>query len=439
MLGCAALSPAQQTKSVAERYLTADAVKPAIVELASDRYEGRGGGYPGEKRAAEYLATRYAELGLQPAGDRRHGHATYFQEFSFYPHAPIRPWEQRRSRNVLAFLEGSDPVLKNEIVVIGAHYDGQGRLGQADAGPRLPPREANSKDDIWNSANDNLSSCSAILAIARTITSGGLRPKRSILFAAFGAEEHEIAGSIFYVNHPPFELSRHVAMMNLECIGKAPEKPLTLSAFMTGGFWSATMKEANLEMGTHVQANIPVPIPDSDHYPFASARIAAIVLSGQTDAERHRPTDTADRIDFARTAEAARFALSMLISLADRPERPRFNQSPMPDLGMTADLATPAECDALHLGRGQGCLRVTGILRNRPGEKAGFQIADAMLGYYTDRAIGPPQYHAIRRDMKLAELQAIMEAMLRGKFGRQMRASILRNGQKLDLVLPITP
>jgi hypothetical protein len=423
------------TKRVAARYITAEAVKPLIVELSSDRYGGRGAGYSGERRAADVLAKQYAALGLQPMGDLRHGRRTFFQEFPFYPHAPLHPWQQLKSRNVLAYLEGSDPALRNEIVVIGGHYDGQGKEGEADAGPRNTPLDPKDPHKIWNSANDNLTSCSAVLSIARAIKLGDLHPKRSILFVAFGAEEHEMAGSIFYVNHPVFDRSQHVAMINLECLGKCPDKPLTIDAMMTGSFWSQTIKDANLEMGTAVQPTIPVPIPDSDHYPFSSARIACVVLSGGSDADRHRPTDTAEKIDYPRTAEAARFAFAMIMNLADRDQRPKFTQSPIPDLGMTADLATPAECEVLNLKGNQGCLRVTGVIHGRPAEKAGFQVGDALLGYYT----ADGQFAPFRRDEKLSELQNLMESMLRGKLGRQLRSTVLRDGKQFELVLPITP
>src|SRR5690349_20732907 len=99
-------------RTTAEKFITPESVRPAIVELAGDRYEGRNGGYPGERRAAEWIAARFKEIGLKPAVKG------YLQSFEFMPHTPEKPWERRRSQNVLGLLEGSDPALKNEIVVI---------------------------------------------------------------------------------------------------------------------------------------------------------------------------------------------------------------------------------------------------------------------------------------------------------------------------------
>lgn len=418
-----------QTKEAATRHITAQTVKPLIVELADDKYEGRGAGYHGEQRAGDYIAKAFAKVGLQAAGDTSRGKRTYFQSFAFYPHDPGKPWEQLKSRNVLGFLEGSDPELKKQIVVIGAHYDGQGRAGQADPFRRPASDSKDAADEIWNSANDNVTSVSAVVAIARAIKDGGALPKRSILFAAFGAEEHGMAGSIHYVSHPAFELSQHVAMINLEKLGRSPEQPIGLNAMMTGRHWAELLKTTNEQMGMKVLPNIPVPIPDSDHYPFASSRIPAVMLAVLSGVDAHQPTDTADKIDFERTAEAARFAYAMLVNLANRAERPTFSQSILPDPGMVADLASPKECDALRLGPEEGCLRVTGVIPGRPAEKAGLKVGDAIL-QIADRVF--------RRNETLAELQKGHEDVLRGKYGKAVRAKVLRGGQRLEIVIPIT-
>src|SRR3954471_9872964 len=108
--------------------ITPQMVQPMIVKLSGDEFEGRGAGYAGEKKAAKLIAVEFKRTGLRPAG----AHGSFFQEFKFSPHHPVVPFELLTSRNVLGFIEGEDPVLKQEIVVVGAHYDGQGRLGQAD-------------------------------------------------------------------------------------------------------------------------------------------------------------------------------------------------------------------------------------------------------------------------------------------------------------------
>ena len=96
-------------------------------------------------KAARYIAAEFKRIGLKPPGDSTRGRRGYFQEFKFHPYHPTKPWEVMTSRNVLGLIEGTDPTLKGEVIVIGAHYDGQGRAGQAETprgGPRMMPTRA---------------------------------------------------------------------------------------------------------------------------------------------------------------------------------------------------------------------------------------------------------------------------------------------------------
>jgi hypothetical protein len=96
---------------IGQAAISANSVRPHIVFLADDKLEGRGGGYKGEKLAADHIAAELKRIGLKPVVGK-----SYFQEFQFQPYHPTMAWEVRSSRNVLGLLEGSDPVLKNEVV-----------------------------------------------------------------------------------------------------------------------------------------------------------------------------------------------------------------------------------------------------------------------------------------------------------------------------------
>src|SRR5215212_6451477 len=97
---------AQQGELNSQNSINSKSVKPHIIELASDKYEGRGAGYSGERKVSEYLAKEFKRIGLKPAGTK----GTFFQEFKFYPWHPVKPWEILSSQNVLGLIEGSDPV-----------------------------------------------------------------------------------------------------------------------------------------------------------------------------------------------------------------------------------------------------------------------------------------------------------------------------------------
>jgi hypothetical protein len=356
---------------------------------------------------------------LKPVGGRR----SYFQEFQFHPYHPVKPWEMMTSRNVLGYIEGADPQLRNEVVVIGAHYDGQGRLGQAN-----PTREpATDSDEIWNSANDNATSIAAILEIARAIKTQRVQPKRSILFIAFGAEEHGMDGSIYYVTHPAFDLSRHVAMINLEKLGRSPEKPLSLNGAASSSAWQKILGVANEQIKAKVSIN-PYAFPDSDHYPFGASKIPALLVYVSTNADGHKASDSADKIDFARNAEAARLALAILLETANQPARPAYVPSPIPDMGMIAHLATNAEADAVGLSGNASGLKVTAVLPNLPAAAAGVQTGDLIL------RVGDREFH---RDDSLAALMAMYRQILEGKLGFRFPMSVLRQGKRIEMTMTL--
>lgn len=419
----------QSSGSELLKLITPEVVRPIVFSLSADEFEGRGAGYAGEKRAAEFIARQFKEFGLSPAGDRTGAGRSYFQEFKFHPHHPIVPWEMLTSRNVLGFFEGADPVLKQEIVVIGAHYDGQGRLGQADPF-RRPPLEGTDKGaQIWHSANDNLTGVAAVLAAARAIKQARVRPQRSILFIAFGCEEHGQAGSIEYVTHPSFDWNRHVAMINYEKLGRAPDQPLTAGATGTSPAWREILEQSSSLTGTQVKAPFPFVIPDSDHYPFAAKGIPAIIFSVNGADEAHRPTDVAEKIDYARVAEFARFGLVVLMEVANRPGRLVFADVRGFDPGMIAHLVTDEEANAAGLSAPDTGLKVTGIIPGGAADRAGVKAGDLIL---------KGGDLAFRRDMTLAVLQKMQMEIATGQRGVKLPMTILRSSKQLQLVLDLT-
>ena len=421
-----ARSVAQKEKPPVPVSLTAEMVRPHIVELAGDNYEGRGAGYQGELKAARYIAAEFKRIGLKPVGDSTRGRRSYFQEFKFQPRHPLVPWEVMTSQNVVGLLQGSDPVLKDQIVVIGAHYDGQGRSGQADP-LRYPSRDSSVKDEIWNSANDNAASVAAILEIARAIKSAKLVTRRSILFVAFGAEEHGMAGSIFYVSHPVFPVNNHVAMINLEKLGRAADKPFNINGMANSPAWAEILKTAQAETRIQVAPNVPFATPDSDHYPFGAARIPAVMLyvSSNQD-EAHLPSDTSEKVNFDRTAEAARFAMSMLLDLASRQNRPEYAPPPFPDLGIVAHLASNAEADARGMSAPQGGLKVTGVVPGLPASVGGLQVGDFIYEFANSK---------FQRDDSLAKLMGLYREVLEGKRGSSLPVKLIRGNKPLELTI----
>lgn len=136
-------APAERLQAALES-ITPERLRAHLVELAGDAYEGRGAGYPGGARATVYIARHFEAVGLIPVGDTIDGHPTFLQRFQLHPRRPPEPWAVFTARNVVGLFEGDDPVLAREVVVVGAHHDGQGMEGQADMGRRRPPDSAES-------------------------------------------------------------------------------------------------------------------------------------------------------------------------------------------------------------------------------------------------------------------------------------------------------
>lgn len=116
--------------------------------------------------------------------------------------AMTKNFPDSRSCNVTALIEGSDPVLKNEVIILGAHLDGQGYLGT-----------------LFPGALDNASGVCDVMAAARALVQSKVRPKRSVLFILFGGEECGLFGSEYYVKHPLFPVRKVVCMTNLDMVG----------------------------------------------------------------------------------------------------------------------------------------------------------------------------------------------------------------------------
>src|SRR6476620_4294259 len=132
--------------------------------------------------------------------------------------------------NVVGILDGSDPTLKNEVIVIGAHYDHLGRGGEGS----LSPREG----EIHHGADDNASGTAGMLELARMFAaSDSPRPRRTIIFIAFSGEEEGLLGSNYYVNHPLRPLENTVAMINMDMIGRMKNNKLIVGGVGTAVGW----------------------------------------------------------------------------------------------------------------------------------------------------------------------------------------------------------
>ena len=229
-------------------------------------------------------------------------------------------------RNVIASARGSDSKLRNEWIVIGAHYD---HLGLGD------PNHSLSKDDvgkIHHGADDNASGTAGLLELGRLIGRNKQAFKRSVLLMAFAGEELGLFGSSHFVNSPTVPISSINAMLNMDMIGRLASRPLNVMGTGTSPDFPAWIDEANKGIGLTLTLSNGGH-EGSDHISFNGKRIPTLFFFSGLHSDYHRPTDTADKIDgngairvlslVAGTAELIANAPAKLLYTEVKEERPQ--------------------------------------------------------------------------------------------------------------------
>jgi hypothetical protein len=249
-------------------------------------------------------------------------------------------YEQTGSQNVVGILEGADPVLKNEYVAIGAHYDHVG------ANPY-----ALGEDKIWNGADDDGSGTVAVMSIAESF-SKGQRPKRSILFIWHAGEEHGLWGSEYFSNNPTVPISSIITQLNIDMIGRYQnpgdenhpqnkELPKPNEIFLIGSKMMSTelgeLSEATNRGLLNLSFNYKYDDPKdpeqyfyrSDHFNYARKGVPIIFYMDGSHADYHQVSDTIDKINFTEMEKVTRTIFATGWELANRPVRPKVDK-PLP-------------------------------------------------------------------------------------------------------------
>jgi hypothetical protein len=175
-----------------------DDLKNWINYLASDEMRGRRNGSAEMVKAATWLSEKFKEFGLKPVTNN----GNYLQEYSFTSRQG-----DVNERNVIGMIRGIDPKLNDQFIIVSAHFDHVG------------VRKGTEADSIYNGADDNAAGTCTLLGIAKTIKDAGLKPGRSIIFAAFSGEESGMRGSRFFVSHSPVPLQNIYIDINFEMTG----------------------------------------------------------------------------------------------------------------------------------------------------------------------------------------------------------------------------
>jgi len=276
--------------------ISTDSLKKHVYFLASDSSEGRYVGTRAMAKCTQYIVENFKLAGIKPLIK------DYLQEF---PSPPLY------GENILGVIEGSDSLLKHEYIVIGAHYDHIGWY-------------INEKKEkiIYNGADDNASGTAAIIEIGRLLAKNSNLLKRSVIIAAFDAEERGLVGSSYFLKNPVVDTNNIKIMMSIDMVGWLKKGKLVFSG--CGSF------ENGLDFMNKIKT-----VPDlnvrflnssfmwkdrTDTKPFYEKRIPCIYVSTGIKSPYHKPEDDADSIDFigmGKSAEQIYFAALELSAKQD--------------------------------------------------------------------------------------------------------------------------
>jgi hypothetical protein len=272
-----------------------------------------------------------------------------------------------RSTNVLALLPGTDPVLSEEVIVVGGHYD---HVGAAEDGR------------IWNGADDNASGTSAVLEIAEVLAARPAAPRRSVLFAAWGAEESGLVGSTAFGDDPPVPMDRIVAFVNLDMISRNAPDAIELVA--AGDSLRAQAEEAARAHGLEPERGASFFLNASDTQAFVRREVPTVFFFCGTHEDYHQASDDPHTIDADKAARVARAARDVVLAVADADERPVFTAPPRGEGGFAFMGGEPPDgrrrlgvmVDATSDGQG---LVVRQVVPGSVAATAGVAVGDRLM------------------------------------------------------------
>lgn len=270
--------------------------------------------------------------------------------------------------NVVGVLEGSDPVLKKENIVIGAHYDHLGRGGEGSGS--LAPRSG----EVHHGADDNASGTAGLIELARVFSAQRPRLKRTVIFIAFGGEEEGLLGSGYYVNHPMTPLSNTVAMINMDMIGRMKDGKLTVGGVGTAKEWRQLIGETN-DFALTLNEDGFGP---SDHSSFYGKQVPVLFFFTGTHTDYHKPSDTFEKINYKDEARILSLVARIVRDVDGADQRLTYTtakSNPAPRTGgFRVYLGTIP-----NYGEGSNGLLVDGVRDDSPAAKAGIKAGDRIV------------------------------------------------------------
>lgn len=301
--------------SAAEAELSPDIhmreLRALVYRLASPEFLGRRG--PGAARTSHLLADAFQRLGLKPAfGD------SYYQDIP----SLLNENDSKSSiigRNVGALLPGSDPKLKDEWILLSAHYDHLGKQGKV----------------LYPGADDNATGVAMLLEVAEYFALNKSKSRRTIAFISFDQEENGLRGSMHFAAHSPLPFRRLKAFLTADMLGRSMANVMDEYVFVLGS-----------ERSTHLRQLVEKTLPPqgltvgrlgadligtrSDYGPFRDRNVPFLFFSTGQHPDYHSPTDLPERIDYRKLQRISEYIRDVTKRLANDDDSPSWNEKPLP-------------------------------------------------------------------------------------------------------------
>jgi Iap family predicted aminopeptidase len=322
---------------------------------------------------------------------------------------------KKPDRNVLAVLP---PAGTDEYVVVGAHYD---HLGTGATGSSLA--RSGEEGRVHPGADDNASGTAAVLEMAAQLAAQPAPAfRRGVIFALWSGEEIGIIGSAAFVEKPPVPLEKIVAYVNFDMVGRLKDNKLSVQAVGSSKAWRRLLEKRNVAAGFQLVMGDDPYLP-TDVTSFYPKKIPVLNFFTGAHEDYHRPSDTAEKIDFAGTERIAKFATQIVNDVATAPERPDFSRVERKTDGggsretLRAYLGTIPDYTQEVKG-----VKFSGVRAGSPAEKAGVQGGDVLVEFAGQKITNIYDY--------TYSLDAV-------KIGVPVKVVVERAGQRVDLT--VTP
>jgi len=367
--------------------------------LASDQLEGRETGTAGAVKAAEFLAKRFKEIGLEPKGTDG-----YFQEFTFSPrknpHAvPSDDSVKITARNVIGYIDNKAP----NTIIVGAHFD---HLGYGDENSLFK-----GDSSIHNGADDNASGVAALLLVSEELI--GRNINNNYLFIAFSGEEKGLFGSNYFNKNPTIDLDKVNYMINMDMVGRLNEEnALAINGAGTSPSWNEIIEDIDIDSLKLITSESG--IGPSDHTSFYLKDIPVLhFFTGQHE-DYHKPSDDADKINYEGIYVVSAY-IDSLITRLDQNDKLAFTKtkdesSNTPRFTVTLGVVP----DYMFDGKG---MRIDGVSEDKPAMRAGLLAGDVVI------QLG---------DIEVTDMMSYMKALSAFKKGDATEVIVQRDKEKLS-------